>query len=61
VDRSALPTHAADAHRERNLVVLRDAAVAGRLTLDEFAERVERAELALPAGTLLVRVAEPAT
>ena len=47
MDPSPLPTsRAADADRERALVVLRDATVAGRLTLDEFAERVERAELA---------------
>lgn len=39
-------TRAADADRERTLVLLRDATVEGRLTLDEFAERVERAELA---------------
>ncbi|MGH2946494.1 MAG: DUF1707 SHOCT-like domain-containing protein [Solirubrobacteraceae bacterium] len=47
MDPAPLPsTRAADADRERALVVLRDAAVAGRLTLDEFADRVERAELA---------------
>ncbi len=39
-------TLAGDDDRERALTVLRDAAVSGHLTLDEFAERVERAELA---------------
>jgi DUF1707 SHOCT-like domain/Cell wall-active antibiotics response LiaF, C-terminal len=39
-------TLAGDADRERALTVLRDAAVSGHLTLDEFAERVERTELA---------------
>src|SRR4051794_23299365 len=37
---------AGDADRERALVVLRDATVSGHLTLDEFSERIERAELA---------------
>lgn len=47
MDRSPLPaTLAADADRERTLTLLRDATVEGRLTLDEFAERVERTELA---------------
>lgn len=47
MDRSRLPaTLAADGDRERTLALLRDATVDGRLTLDEFAERVERAELA---------------
>jgi Domain of unknown function (DUF1707)/Cell wall-active antibiotics response 4TMS YvqF len=39
-------TLAGDADREQAIVLLRDATVEGRLTLDEFAERVERAELA---------------
>jgi hypothetical protein len=39
-------TLAGDADRSRAIVVLRDATVDGRLTLDEFADRVERAELA---------------
>ena len=39
-------TLAGDADRERALVTLRDAVVSGHLTLDEFAGRVERAELA---------------
>ena len=39
-------TLAGDADRERAIVLLRDATVEGRLTLDEFAERVERTELA---------------
>jgi Domain of unknown function (DUF1707)/Cell wall-active antibiotics response 4TMS YvqF len=37
---------AGDTDRERALTVLRDAVVSGHLTLDEFAERVERTELA---------------
>jgi hypothetical protein len=37
---------AGDADRDRTIALLRDAAVAGRLTLDEFAGRVEQAELA---------------
>ena len=39
-------TLAGDADRSRAIVTLRDATVEGRLTLDEFADRVERAELA---------------
>jgi hypothetical protein len=39
-------TLAGDSDRERTLVRLRDATVEGRLTLDEFAGRVERTELA---------------
>ena len=39
-------TLAGDADRSKALVTLRDAAVEGRLTLDEFADRVERTELA---------------
>jgi Domain of unknown function (DUF1707)/Cell wall-active antibiotics response 4TMS YvqF len=47
VDPTPLPeTRAADADRDRTLVLLRDATVEGRLTLDEFAQRVERTELA---------------
>jgi hypothetical protein len=34
---------AADSDRDRTIALLRDATVAGRLTLDEFAGRVERA------------------
>jgi hypothetical protein len=37
---------AGDADRARALVLLRDATVSGHLTLDEFSERIERAELA---------------
>src|ERR1044072_42752 len=37
---------ASDADRERTVIVLRDATVEGRLTLDEFSDRVGRAELA---------------
>ena len=39
-------TLAGDSDRSRAIVTLRDATVEGRLTLDEFADRVERAELA---------------
>jgi hypothetical protein len=39
-------TLAGDADRSRAIVTLRDATVEGRLTLDEFADRVERAEFA---------------
>ena len=39
-------TLAGDDDRSRAIVTLRDATVEGRLTLDEFADRVERAELA---------------
>ena len=39
-------TRAGDADRERALTVLRDATVSGHLTLEEFADRVERTELA---------------
>jgi hypothetical protein len=43
---------AGDADRERALVVLRDATVSGHLTLDEFSDRIERAELARTQGDL---------
>jgi hypothetical protein len=43
---------AGDADRDRTIALLRDATVAGRLTLDEFAGRVERAELARTQGEL---------
>jgi hypothetical protein len=47
MDQPPVPVpRAGDADRERAIVLLRDATVEGRLTLDEFAERVERAELA---------------
>jgi hypothetical protein len=39
-------TRAGDADREQVLVALRDSVVSGHLTLDEFADRVERTELA---------------
>jgi hypothetical protein len=39
----AVSPRASDADRERTIAVLRDATVEGRLTLDEFSERVERA------------------
>ena len=37
---------ASDAERERTVAVLRDAVVEGRLTLEEFSERVERVQAA---------------
>ena len=37
---------ASDDDRERAVIALRDATVEGRLTLDEFSDRIERAELA---------------
>ena len=37
---------ASDQERERSIVLLRDAVVSGRLTLEEFSERVGRAQLA---------------
>ena len=53
---------AGDADRERTIATLRDATVAGRLTLEEFAGRVERAELALTQGELEPLVCDlPAT
>ena len=42
----AVPVRAGDADRERTIALLRDATVAGRLTLDEFAGRVESASQA---------------
>src|SRR3954452_7350152 len=41
-----------DAEREGAVIALRDATVAGRLTLDEFSDRVGRAELARTATDL---------
>lgn len=53
---------AGDADRDRTIALLRDATVAGRLTLDEFAGRVERAELARTHGELEPLIADlPAT
>lgn len=49
---------AADADRERTIALLRDATVEGRLTLDEFAGRVEKAELARTQGELEPLVAD---
>jgi hypothetical protein len=47
VDQPPSPAiRAGDTDRSQALVLLRDATVEGRLTLDEFAERVERTELA---------------
>jgi hypothetical protein len=46
-DRSDLPAiRASDEERERSIVLLRDAVVAGRLTLEEFSDRVGRAQTA---------------
>jgi hypothetical protein len=53
---------AGDADRERTIAALRDAAVAGRLTLDEFAGRVEQASLAVTSEELVPLVEDlPAT
>jgi hypothetical protein len=43
---------ASDAEREHAVIALRDATVEGRLTLDEFSDRVGRAELARTSGEL---------
>ena len=51
-------TLAGDADRSQAIVTLRDAAVEGRLTLDEFADRVERAELARTDAELAEIVAD---
>ena len=51
-------TLAGDADRSRAIVTLRDATVEGRLTLDEFADRVERAELARTSDELSMIVAD---
>jgi hypothetical protein len=51
-------TLAGDADRSRAIVTLRDATVEGRLTLDEFADRVERAELARTDAELAGIVAD---
>jgi hypothetical protein len=51
-------TLAADSDRERTLVRLRDATVEGRLTLDEFAGRVERTELARTMDELAALTAD---
>ncbi|HTP21047.1 MAG TPA: DUF1707 domain-containing protein [Solirubrobacteraceae bacterium] len=46
-DGSNLPAiRAGDEERERTIVLLRDAVVSGRLTLEEFSDRVGRAQLA---------------
>lgn len=49
---------AGDEDRSRAIVALRDATVEGRLTLDEFADRVERAELARTFDELSAVVAD---
>lgn len=51
-------TLAGDEDRSRAIVSLRDATVEGRLTLDEFADRVERAELARTFAELEAVVAD---
>jgi Domain of unknown function (DUF1707)/Cell wall-active antibiotics response 4TMS YvqF len=51
-------TLAGDSDRSRAIVTLRDATVEGRLTLDEFADRVERAELARTFDELSAVVAD---
>jgi Domain of unknown function (DUF1707)/Cell wall-active antibiotics response 4TMS YvqF len=51
-------TLAGDADRSKAIVTLRDATVEGRLTLDEFAGRVERAELARTDAELAEIVAD---
>ena len=40
------PILASDAEREQSIVLLRDAVVEGRLTLEEFSDRVGRAQAA---------------
>jgi hypothetical protein len=40
------PILASDAEREQSIVLLRDAVTSGRLTLEEFSERVGRAQVA---------------
>ncbi|HUA48125.1 MAG TPA: DUF1707 domain-containing protein [Solirubrobacteraceae bacterium] len=40
------PTLASDAEREQSIVLLRDAVTSGRLTLEEFSDRVGHAQLA---------------
>lgn len=45
-DESQPALRLSDAERERGIAVLRDAAVEGRLTLEEFSERVGRAQVA---------------
>jgi Domain of unknown function (DUF1707)/Cell wall-active antibiotics response 4TMS YvqF len=46
-DRPELPAiRASDEERERGIVLLRDAVATGRLTLEEFSERVGRAQVA---------------
>lgn len=40
------PILASDAEREQSIVLLRDAVTSGRLTLEEFSDRVGRAQLA---------------
>jgi class 3 adenylate cyclase len=47
-----LALRASDADRDRTVVALREHAAAGRLTLEEFSERVEKATSALTLGEL---------
>jgi len=60
-----LPILASDAEREQSIVLLRDAVTSGRLTLEEFSERVGRAQTArtdrdLAALTVDLPAAAPA-
>jgi Domain of unknown function (DUF1707)/Cell wall-active antibiotics response 4TMS YvqF len=60
-----LPILASDAERERSIALLRDAVSDGRLTLEEFSDRVGRAQLArtdreLAALTVDLPAAAPA-
>src|ERR1700722_12187929 len=49
---------ASDADRERAVTLLRDAAVEGRLTLEEFSDRVGRAQVARTEPELTVLTAD---
>jgi hypothetical protein len=52
-ERSDLPAiRVSDEERERSIVLLRDAVVSGRLTLEEFSERVGQAQIAKTDGDL---------
>jgi hypothetical protein len=52
VTHSDLDLRVSDADRERSVVQLRDHSVAGRLTLEELSERIERAYAARTKGEL---------
>jgi hypothetical protein len=53
-----LPILASDAEREQSIVHLRDAVSSGRLTLEEFSERVGRAQVARTDRELAVLTAD---